>query len=291
MTEQQLYSMTAFSRHHHESPAGKIVWEIRSVNHRYLEASFKLPEELRLLETDIRAALQQRLNRGKIECHLKIEQSFGESNTITINEAAVKHLGEAIAQLEKHLPITKVNPLELLQWPGITVTSEGENQSFHALCLKSFGEAADKLCSARAQEGSALKSFLEQRVASIPKITDSVKQHIPKVAARNKEKLLKRISETQADFDPLRLEQELVLFAQKIDISEEIDRIQAHCQELTHILSKGGTCGRRLDFLMQELNREANTLGSKSASQECSQASIDLKVIIEQMREQIQNIE
>jgi uncharacterized protein (TIGR00255 family) len=287
-------SMTAFARQASQQTWGSLIWEVRSVNHRYLEPSFKLPEAMRRIENELRELLRSRLNRGKLECSLRLQQDSGEQTAaISINEALLRQLIAASQTVQQQLPdgADKLNPLQLLQWPGVIVEQQDDSEQLCQLALAVFAQTLDQLLESRQREGEQLKQFIEQRLDAIALITADVKQQLPQIMLLQRQKLQQRLAELTANFDSDRLEQEMVILAQKADVDEELDRLDAHLLEVRRVLKKGDACGWRLDFLMQELNREANTLSSKSIVSNTTQAAVELKVLIEQMREQIQNIE
>ncbi len=286
-------SMTSFSRQASQHDWGSLVWEIRSVNHRYLEPSFKLPESMRRLENDLREKLRKTLSRGKVECSLRVQfQAGGESNQLTVNTDLLTQLIQAGESVQNQLKEpSALNPLQLLQWPGIMSEPETDSDLICEQALALFQGTLEQLVESREREGAALKQFIEQRLDSIGDITVAVKHQLPQILQAQRKKLQERLEELKAELNEDRLEQEMVILAQKADVDEELDRLDAHLVEVRRVLNKGGACGRRLDFLMQELNREANTLSSKSIVTDTTQAAVELKVLIEQMREQIQNIE
>jgi uncharacterized protein (TIGR00255 family) len=268
------------------------VWEIRSVNHRYLEPSFKLPESLRALETQLREKLRKQLSRGKIECGLRIQYQGTDSSKLQINQHLARELISAAESIKQLMDKpAAIDPLEILQWPGVISESEIDSDLIQQQAMALFQTSLEQLIHSREREGSELKQFIEQRLESIETITRAIRIQLPDILAAQKQKLLNRLQELKAELNEDRLEQELVILAQKADVDEELDRLQTHVGEVRRVLAQGQACGRRLDFLMQELNREANTLSSKSIVSDTTQASVELKVLIEQMREQIQNIE
>lgn len=286
-------SMTAFARQASQHDWGTLVWEIRSVNHRYLEPAFKLPESMRRLENDLREKLRKQLSRGKVECSLRLQiQASADTSSIAINHELLAQIilaGESVQQQLRSA--STINPLELLQWPGIMTEASTDTDIISEQSLALFQASLEQLIDSRQREGAVLKQFIEQRLATIADITAAVRQQLPAILKAQRQKLQDRLSELSVELDPERLEQEVVLLAQKADVDEELDRLDTHLAEVQRVLNKGGACGRRLDFLMQELNREANTLSSKSIVSDTTQAAVELKVLIEQMREQIQNIE
>ncbi|MBD2857434.1 YicC family protein [Spongiibacter sp. KMU-158] len=283
--------MTAFAHQHTEFSWGSATWELRSVNHRYLELSFKLPDSWRLLEPKLRDALRQQLQRGKVECALRIKLRENDQE-LAVNHALVSQLINASrsleTQLSEHNPI---NVLDLLRWPGVIQATELDSETLSANLMDSFAEALAEHIRGRHREGESLSELINQRLDQISEIVATVRQRMPDIVQQQRDKLLQRIAELKVELDSNRLEQEIALIAQKADIDEELDRLNTHVEEVRRVLKKGGACGRRLDFLMQELNREANTLSSKSVVADNTQAAVELKVLIEQMREQIQNIE
>lgn len=287
-----IHSMTAFSRQQTQFEWGVASWEIRAVNHRYLEPSFKLPESNRGLESPLRDLLRSRLARGKVECSLKLQSDAATVDTLTLDEDRLQAIITAAEFVQHKLyQSASINPLELLQWPGVISGAPIDNEQLEADILSTFNTALDQLLSTRMREGGELKGFIEQRLTSVVDIVGDVRSRLPEILAGQRKKLGDRLAELKAELDNDRLEQEMALLAQKADVDEELDRLSTHVQEVQRVLKQGGHCGRRLDFLMQELNREANTLSSKSIVSETTQAAVELKVLIEQMREQIQNIE
>ncbi|MCQ4348585.1 YicC family protein [Pseudomonas stutzeri] len=286
-----VHSMTAFARVESTGPWGTLSWELRSVNHRYLEPHLRLPEALRELEGGVREALRQGLARGKVECTLRLtEESAGKALQVDRERAAqVVAACEAVAALIRHP--APIDPLAVLAWPGVLVADAADPQALSSAALALFGQALDELKASRAREGAALAALLEERLAAILTEVEALRALVPQMLAAQRQKIENRFAELQAELDPQRLEQELVLLAQKSDVAEELDRLSTHVREVRRVLKAGGAAGRRLDFLMQELNREANTLGSKAFDPRSTQAAVNLKVLIEQMREQVQNIE
>jgi uncharacterized protein (TIGR00255 family) len=285
-------SMTAFARQEESTQWGSIVWEIRSVNHRYLENHFRLPENLRDLEPNLRENLRKELARGKVEISLNFRPDVEQTQNCCVNTELVKQLRQALQQVQDTLgDVDKPSALELLKWPGVLETAEVDYAEVKRTALSLFKLALQQLKSMRQQEGGALQNFIEQRLDRIREITQEMRTQLPSIMAQQKQKLQTRIDEAKAELDPGRLEQEVVLLLQKADVDEELDRLQTHVEEVSRTLNQKGAIGRRLDFLMQELNREANTLSSKAIDTDITQIAVELKVLIEQMREQIQNIE
>ena len=285
-------SMTAFARQQQAFAWGTAIWELRSVNHRYLEPSFKLPDNMKSLEPTLRDKLRKQLSRGKVESLLRLQLNSGSSSTISVDQALLAQLiaaGEAVqAGLKQPAAI---NPLEVLQWPGILTEQGQDNETMQEQTVALYQQVLELLIETRQREGGELKAIIEQRLAAIDIITNAVRKQMPLILDAQKQKIQERLAELKTELDPERVEQEIVLIAQKADVDEELDRLQTHVNEVRRVLDKGGACGRRLDFLMQELNREANTLSSKAIVSDSTQAAVELKVLIEQMREQIQNIE
>jgi len=281
-------SMTAFSR----IESGNVTWEIRSVNHRYLDGTFKLPDSYRSLESKLRNEMRKQLDRGKVDCLLRVSQDLDEDQSIAINTIQLEKLNTAI---EKTAAIISnpapINILDVLRWPGI-LNSESANQSdLEERIRESFDAGLKSLTEMRAREGEELKKIIQEKLRELKVIVDAVKLEAPTIVARQKQKILDRLEDLNQDPDKNRLEQEMVYLAQKSDIAEELDRLYTHVEEVQTTLAQSGPVGRRLDFLMQELNREANTLSSKAVAANTSVQTVELKVIIEQMREQVQNIE
>jgi uncharacterized protein (TIGR00255 family) len=292
----KIRSMTAFARVEDQSEFATLTWEIKSVNHRYLDTSIRLPEKLRHLETQFRNHLRKSLDRGKLEIGLRVEEQNTEQGVLEVDEALVKQLAQASGRIESILIVSHpVSAADIMRWPGVIGVAKVDNDKVEELALTSFDKLLKQFIENREREGAQLQEMISQRLEKIDGFIKIFRKNLPETLKTHRKKLqtrLESILEKNSDqVDQDRLEQELVIFAQKIDIEEELDRLEAHCKEVNRVLKKGGAAGRQLDFLMQELNREANTTGSKSASAEQSQAVVDLKVCIEQMREQIQNIE
>ena len=284
--------MTAFASSDAEIDNLTINCELRSVNHRYCDISLKLPERLKFTEAEVRPLIASMLKRGKIECCLSYKKHANNTQKITINEDAVKALIKATTQIEEHMHQQQsFSALEVLGFPGIQQEPETNKQSLLDGINSLVEDALKKMILAREQEGSQLAILIEERCVKTQLLVDLANKRLPEVLEQIRTKISTRISELMAEPDFDRLEQEMVYLAQKLDVAEELDRLNTHVQEVQNVLTKKEPVGRRLDFLMQEMNREANTLGSKSADKQMTQISIDLKVLIEQMREQIQNIE
>ena len=286
-----VHSMTAFARAEQAGTQGTLSWELRSVNHRYLEPHLRLPEAFRDLEGAIREALRQGLSRGKVECTLRfIEETAGKPLQVDRERAAqlVAAAEQVAALIQQPAPL---NPLEVLAWPGVLVGDAADPQALNNAALGLFNQALEELKSGRAREGAGLAALLNERLDAISQEVTTLRALVPQMLAAQRQKILDRFNDMKAELDPQRLEQEMVLLAQKSDVAEELDRLNTHVTEVRRVLKTGGQAGRRLDFLMQELNREANTLGSKAFDPRSTQAAVNLKVLIEQMREQVQNIE
>ena len=284
--------MTAFAYHSNAIEWGHLTWEIRSVNHRFLDISLRLPEELRPQEYHLRKVIQKCLRRGKIEAILRCVPSKQSNATIQINENLAQSLIQACHQINDH--ITNPSPIvvtDILMWPGVI---EEPKKAFHSLTEQTqamLETALEDLIATREREGNRLSEFLYQRCDQIAEIVLSVRKRYSTIVDAIREKMRARLDEILLRTDNERLDQEIALIAQRLDIDEELDRLMAHLDEVNAVLERNEPVGRRLDFLMQELNREANTLASKAADAETTRAAVDLKVLIEQMREQVQNIE
>ncbi|GAK85527.1 protein YicC [Vibrio ponticus] len=271
---------------------GTAVWEIRSVNQRYLETYFRLPEQFRGLEPVLRERFRQRLARGKVECHLRFEANPAAKGELTINETLASQVIKAAEQV-MHMTgeLSRINPFQVMQWPGVMETPEQDMDAINKDLLAGFDEALSEFIEARGREGDNMKALIEQRLTAITDEVVKVRARMPEILAWQRERLLGKFEEAKIELDAARVEQELIMLAQKSDVAEELDRLDSHVKETTNILKKGGAVGRRLDFMMQEFNRESNTLASKSISTDITASGVELKVLIEQMREQIQNIE
>jgi uncharacterized protein (TIGR00255 family) len=287
-----LHSMTGFARETAEAEIGALTWELRAVNHRYLDVQFKLPEQMRAHEQAFRQAVSASLKRGKIECSLNFRRQTDRQAELQINSALVELIGTRIKEMSAMLPATgAVNPFDVLRWPGVVEQAEIESEPLFEAALPLLHKALDALRSMRASEGARIGEMIESRCADIASISQSVRSRMPEVLEAVRTKQRERIDKLDVEADPARLEMELALIAQKLDVDEELDRLDSHVAEIRDIVARDEPVGRRLDFLMQELNREANTLASKSNDTGTTRASVELKVLIEQMREQIQNVE
>jgi uncharacterized protein (TIGR00255 family) len=286
------FSMTAFARASGEFPWGALVWEIRSVNHRYLEPGFKLQDSLRSLEPELRERLRKRINRGKVECSLRLQRLTDTRSEMALDENRLQQLLTCARRVQFHLPDSApLDPLAVLAWPGVLMEAEADEEVIAREALKLFDAALQQLREHRAREGAALRQIVENQLENVGEIVERVRANMPQLLNQQRQKLRDRLAELKSELDAERIEQEIALLAQKSDVEEELDRIVTHMKEVRRTLASGEPCGRRLDFLMQELNREANTLSSKSIASDTTQSAVDLKVLIEQMREQIQNIE
>ncbi|MCU8032043.1 YicC/YloC family endoribonuclease [Shewanella sp. SM73] len=286
-----IQSMTAYARIEHKAQWGTASWEIRSVNQRYLETYLRLPEQFRSFEPVLRDRLRKRLNRGKVEVNLRYELADNSNNELQLNQALAKQLLGAATWLKQEAGQGDVNLTDILRWPGVLASGEQDMDAIGADLMTAFDSAIDQFIEARGREGEAIKDMLLSRLDGVSEQIAIVREHMPNVMLYQREKLINRLAEIKGELDPARIEQEMVLLAQKQDVAEEMDRLEAHVAEARRILKKGGSEGRRLDFMMQEFNRESNTLASKSISTEITSAAVELKVLIEQMREQIQNVE
>lgn len=285
-------SMTAFARHEEQTVLGSLSWEIRSVNHRYLEVSFRLEESFRPFEMAMRKLISDTLSRGKVDVALRYRAPEQAQSALQMNVDLAKTVMENYQQLASFADnAAPIDILRVMQWPGVIQTESLDQDALQATVLNSLKHALTDLVSTREREGAALEQMIIQRCEQINDIAEQTKIRLPEILASHRQKLAERIAELEVNLEPERLEQEMVLLAQKADVAEEIDRLQNHVNEVKHTLKRNEPIGRRLDFLMQELNREANTLGSKSIDTDTTRYSVDLKVLIEQMREQIQNIE
>jgi len=286
-----LASMTAFGRVETTEKWGTAILEIRSVNHRYLEMMIRLPDELRMLESLFRTDIQQRIGRGKVDCTLRLEPDGQDISDLPVN----MELAKKVINAASTLPIGQaqpINPVDILRWPGVINKEITDIDVLGQSLRKLLGKALDLLIETRIREGEKIRTMLLDRCEGIAIQTDLIKKRLPEITAAIRTRYQQRVTELLASVpDNDRLEQELLLLAQKMDVAEELDRLEAHVSEVQRVLNQSGPVGRRLDFLMQEMNREANTLSSKSAHSDTTGASVELKVLIEQMREQIQNIE
>ncbi len=287
-----LHSMTGFARQSAESECGTLTWELRTVNHRYLDVQFRLPEELRPKEQAFKQQVSAVLSRGKVECSLHMRRSPDKQAEMRLNMDLVHLIRDRVTEISSEIPaLAPLNPVDVLRWPGVIAEPEVDAEPLIAEAATLLGTTLEAMTTMRASEGKRIAAMLETRCADIAAIAASVRKRMPDVLDAVRAKQRERIDRIDVEADPARLEVELALLAQKLDVDEELDRLESHLVEIRQALQSGGPVGRRLDFLMQELNREANTLGSKSADAETTKAAVELKVLVEQMREQIQNVE
>jgi uncharacterized protein (TIGR00255 family) len=286
-----VHSMTAFARVEQNGAYGTLSWELRSVNHRYLEPLLRLPDTLREVEGVVRETLRNGLSRGKIECTLKLTESSSESS-LQVNQERAQQLIQAAELISQQIQQpAALNPMDVLAWPGVLTTQSVDSQVLNSAAIELFSSALQQLKESRGREGADLARLISERLDAIQTEVSVLRELVPQMLEQQRQKILARCQEMQTELDAQRLEQELVLLAQKSDVAEELDRLITHISEVHRVLKTGGAIGRRLDFLMQELNREANTLGSKAIDTRSTQAAVNIKVLIEQMREQVQNIE
>jgi len=287
-----ILSMTGFAAVTSDLPGVSLSVELRSVNHRYLDLQVRLPDELRGFESALRERIAAELKRGKVECRVSLSRSAPGAATLAVDGSRVEQLAAASAAVQRHAPdVAPLTVAEILRWPGVLAEPTVAPEELAARVHELVGTALGDLNASRAREGAKLAAMLDERCAAIEVQVERVAPRIPAVHAAFLDKLGARLREAGLDPDQERLKQELALFAAKIDVAEELSRLATHVAEVRRVLKAGGSAGKRLDFLMQELHREANTLGSKSVDAELSQASLELKVLIEQMREQVQNLE
>lgn len=285
-------SMTAFARRSREAAWGVLSWEVRSVNHRYLEVSLRLPEELRALEVVVRERLAKRLRRGKVDGFLRFQPVETVVGGLQLNREMIDDLLKACDEVETLLENpTPVDSLEVLRWPGVLQRPEADLTEVKQETLALLEQALDDLVETRAREGVGMKGVIEQRCTAMAAEVVKVRAAMPDILTVQRDKMVARVAELRVELDSDRLEQEIAIITQKSDVAEELDRIEVHLDEVRRVLGQSEPVGRRLDFLMQELNREVNTLGSKSISAVTTAVSVEMKVLIEQMREQVQNIE
>lgn len=285
-------SMTAFARKQAEYDWGTLVWEIRSVNHRYLEPGIRIPDTLKPIEPAVRDALRKAISRGKVDCQLRFQVRHKDSGNEELNVALVQRLASLSRQItDLGTGAAPLSAADILRWPGALQEEEIDLDTMQKDALVLLGETLGDFSAARQREGEELRQMIQQRLDAIRSIVLSVRERLPDILAKQQETTRAKLATFDIEMDPARLEQEVVLLAQKSDVDEELDRLNTHLTEVTRVLGTHEPIGRRLDFLMQELNREANTLSSKSIVAETTLNAVELKVLIEQMREQIQNIE
>jgi uncharacterized protein (TIGR00255 family) len=287
-----LRSMTGFARAERATAAGLLAWEIRSVNHRYLEVSLRLPEELRGSEAEFRRTIGGSARRGKVDASFYVRPAATASREFALDEALLDRLIENATAVQRRLgAVGRIDAVDLLRWPGVVREAERDTSSLASAAMELLAEALTAFAGTRASEGERIAQMLSSRAAQLHGIADEVAARLPEVQLRIRAKLQERVAALGAEVNPERLEQEIALLAQKMDVAEELDRLRSHVEEMTTTLASGDAVGRKLDFLMQEFNREANTLSSKSQDVETTRKAVELKVLIEQMREQIQNVE
>ena len=284
-------SMTAFARNTTDFPWGSVTCELRSVNHRFLETGFRLPETLRQVEMSLREIARKKLSRGKVDCSIQL--AFNSTDT---NVSADLTLAKQYIELAQQLAVqidnpAAISPLDIMRWPGVLKEQDVESEHLQTAAIETFKLTVSQLLEGRQREGDKLADMIEQRLAGIQEQTTIVRENLPDILAHQRTRLEEKMADMKSQLDESRLEQEMVIIANRTDVDEELDRLDVHIAEIRRVLQSSDSIGRRLDFLMQELNREANTLGSKSIAGVTTQASVELKVLIEQMREQIQNLE
>jgi uncharacterized protein (TIGR00255 family) len=285
-------SMTGFARRERQGPWGALVCELRTVNHRYLEIALRLPEELKALDNDVRQRISAALRRGKVDANVYLKSSGSLQRKLEIDGALLEQLLARIEEVRARAPhAAPLNPMDVLRWPGVVREAELDAAPVMAAAIELLHEALQELNDTRLREGQRIREVLLARCETLRAQVQIVKSRLPEVAQRLRERIVERIAQIGAAPDTERLEQELVLYMHKMDVDEELDRLVGHIEEVTSALGSAEPAGRRLDFLMQELNREANTLSSKSQDAETTRAAVDMKVAIEQMREQVQNVE
>jgi uncharacterized protein (TIGR00255 family) len=284
-------SMTGFARRELAGSFGTLTCELRSVNHRYLEPGFRLPEELRPLESDLRQLLTKNLKRGKVDCTMHLRGGSGTERELRLDAAALERVAVAVREVLVALPKATVDAVEVLRWPGVVETISPDTEALLGAGRSLFQQTLDELGAMRLREGKRLGELIEQRCAGLATLVSAVRARLPEIQVRMRTRLNERVAELLAAVDRDRIEQELVLQLQRLDVAEELDRLTGHIEETRRVMGGGEAAGRRLDFLMQELNREANTLASKSQDLDTTRLTVDMKVLVEQMREQVQNVE
>ncbi len=284
------YSMTAYAQASVETEVGELSCELRSVNHRYLEIAPRMPEELRVHEGDIRELVASKLTRGRVDCFIRLKEN--QDNSLEPNPEMVANLADLLTQMRSQLPqMQDMRAVDVLRWPGVLQAKKADPKLMKQCLRQVLNEALDGLLASRAQEGKKMAELIEQRLSGMKEVIQQIETFLPEITASYRTRLEEKLAEVKDQLDPARIEQEMIIFLQKADVAEELDRLNVHMLEVAAVLAKPEPAGRRLDFLMQELNREANTLGSKANDSRLTKASVDLKVLIEQIREQVQNIE
>ncbi|MWN90743.1 YicC family protein [Gilliamella sp. Pra-s65] len=285
-------SMTAYARKELNQPWGTASWELRSVNQRYLETYIRLPEQFRSLEPIIRERLRSRLTRGKIECNLRFElDPSTQHQELSLNKELAKQILNAASWVQTEHDSAQINPIDVLRWPGVMSAKEQNLDTISQEILALLDTAIDEFITVREREGKALCDLIIKRLEAITAEVGKIRQWMPEILEWQKERLKSKLEEANIELDNSRFEQEIVMLAQRIDVAEELDRLMTHVKETYSILKKNEAVGRRLDFMMQEFNRESNTIASKSINADVTASAIELKVLIEQIREQVQNIE
>ncbi|HEX6637346.1 MAG TPA: YicC/YloC family endoribonuclease, partial [Steroidobacteraceae bacterium] len=284
-------SMTGFARREQAGSWGTLTCELRSVNHRYLEPGFRLPEELRPIESDLRQLLAKHLKRGKVDCTIHLRGAQAAERELRLDAAALSRLAAALKQVGTAVQGVTIDAVEVLRWPGVIEAANPDAEALLAAGRALFQQTLDDLAAMRLREGKRLAELIEQRCANLAALVVQVRTRLPEIQARVRTRLNERVAELAATVDRDRIEQEIVMQLQRIDVAEELDRLGGHIEETRRVMGSGEAAGRRLDFLMQELNREANTLASKSQDLDTTRITVDMKVLIEQMREQVQNVE
>ena len=284
-------SMTAFARNTTDFPWGSVTCELRSVNHRFLETGFRLPETLRQIEMSLREIARKKLSRGKVDCSIQLALNSTDA-TVSADLTLAKQYIELAQQLAVQIDNpAAISPLDIMRWPGVLKEQDVESEHLQTAAIETFKLTVSQLLEGRQREGDKLADMIEQRLVGIQEQTTIVRENLPDILAHQRVRLEEKMADMKSQLDESRLEQEMVIIANRTDVDEELDRLDVHIAEIRRVLQSSDSIGRRLDFLMQELNREANTLGSKSIAGVTTQASVELKVLIEQMREQIQNLE
>ena len=287
-----IYSMTAFAREQSQGQWGILTCEIRSINHRYLEVGLHLSEPLRVFEGPIRELIRKMVKRGKVECSLRYRPGQDANSAFVVNKELALEVAHANEEIQRMLRNpAPVSTSDILRFPGVLESKEADQSTLQAEVIQLVEQTLKDLLVAREREGSELNKLFQERMDNMHAEMEKVRARLPQVIKEAQERLHKRFTEAQVELEPARVEQEMVMFAQKIDIAEEIDRTETHINEVRRVLKNGGAAGRRLDFLLQELNREANTMGSKSTDTVITHAAVEMKVLIEQVREQVQNVE
>jgi uncharacterized protein (TIGR00255 family) len=287
-----IYSMTGFASAELSTEQGELIWELRTVNHRFLETQFKLPEGFRRLEPALRDLATSKLNRGKLDATLQFRPAVKAEAAIQVNDALAQTLIKQAQKLAEHIDdAEEFSGLDVLRWPGVVTEATVDTSALFVPAQDALTTALDSLCAARGREGERIQTMLAERLQQIGELSAQVRTRMPEILDGIRNRVRERALALEVRIDDDRLEQELVMLAQKLDVAEELDRLDAHVEEANSAFTMDGAIGRRLDFLMQEFNREANTLGSKSADPTTTKVAVDLKVLIEQMREQVQNVE